>query len=335
MSKRTTTSPSRRTSAPAQASPTNKVKVTPKGAREFVITRSFNAPRTLVFDALSKPEMVKQWLNGPPGWSLSVCEIDLRVGGKYRYVWSNSAGKDMGMGMSGVYKEVTRPERIVNTEKFEPAWYPGEALSTLVLTEKKGTTLMTITARYDSKKTRDEILGSPMEGGLEFSYQELDALLATKSATASKVSSSRTSGKTKAGNALFTGVSEPETVDAYMKKLKHPLKPVAEQLRKLILGTDKSIGEGIYWNAPCFYFTGKMKPFDPKTYKRYIVGFNFFKQDTLRLIFLRGADVDNGKGLLTGDYKDGRRLVLFSSMAEVQKHEKEIKRIVKALVKNM
>ena len=128
----------------------SKVKVTAKGDREFVITRTFAAPRALVFDAFSKPEMVKQWLNGPPGWTLSVCEIDLRVGGKYRYVWSNSAGADKGMGMSGVYKEVKRPERIVNTEKFDPAWYAGEALSTMVLTEEKGITLMTITARLMS-----------------------------------------------------------------------------------------------------------------------------------------------------------------------------------------
>lgn len=325
MSKRSTTSPSRGTNTRAKASPTNKVKVTPKGAREFVITRSFDAPRELVFDALSKPRMVKRWLNGPPGWSMTTCTIDLRVSGKFRYVWRNQAGHNMGL--SGVYKEVVRPERIVNTEIFEPVWYPGEALSTTVLTEKMGTTLMTITARYDSRKIRDEILASPMEGGLEFSYQELDALLAAKSATGTK--------KTKPGNALFTGVSEPETVDAYMKKLKHPLKPVASHLRKVILGADKSIGEGIYWNAPCFYFTGHMKPFDPKTYKRYIVGFNFFKQDTLRLIFLRGADVQKKGDVLTGEYKDGRRLALFSRIADVKKSEKEIERIVKELVKNM
>lgn len=310
----------------------NKVKVTPKGDREFVITRSFNAPRELVFDAMSKPAMIKKWLNGPPGWSMTTCKVDLRVGGRYRYVWSNSAGADQGMGVSGVYKEVKRPERIVNTEQFEPAWYPGEALSTTVLTEKHGTTVMTVTARYDSRKIRDEILASPMEGGLEFSYQALDALLAAKE---KKTTSSRTSAKTKEGNALFTGISEPDAVDAYMKKLKHPLKPVAEQIRKLIRGADKSIGEGIYWNAPCFYYTGKMEPFDPKTYKRYIVGFNFFKQDTLRLIFLRGADVQKKGDILTGEYKDGRRLALFSSMADVKKHEKEIKRIIKELVKKI
>ena len=302
----------------------SKVKVTAKGDREFVITRTFAAPRALVFDAFSKPEMVKQWLNGPPGWTLSVCEIDLRVGGKYRYVWSNSAGADKGLGMGGVYKEVKRPERIVNTEKFEPAWYAGEALSTMVLTEEKGITLMTITARYGSKKTRDGILASPMEGGLEFSYQELDALLAKQGR-----------GKARKENALFTGTSEPATVDAYLKALKHPMRDVARQLRSIILGADKRIGEGIFWNAPCFYYTGDMEPFDPKTYKRYIVGFNLFKQDMIRLIFLRGAGVTDKSDLLSGDYKDGRRLALFSSLSDVKKREKDLTRIVKALVKNI
>ncbi|MBL7962576.1 MAG: SRPBCC domain-containing protein [Flavobacteriales bacterium] len=300
-----------------------KAKVTPKGTREFVITRSFNAPRELVFEALTKPAMVKRWLNGPPGWSLTVCKIDLRVGGRFRFVWSNSAGKDKGMSMSGVYKEVKRPERIVNTERFEPAWYPGEALSTTVLTEKKGVTLMKVTARYDSRKTRDAILSSPMESGLEFSYQALDALLEKQAR-----------GKGKKENALFTGTSEPQNVDAYMKKLKHPLKPAAEQLRKTILATDKTIGEGIFWNAPTFYFKGPMKPFDPKTYKRYIVGFNFFKEDVIRLIFLRGASVSDPHGALEGSYADGRRLMMIRSLDDLRKKEKDLKRIIKELIKN-
>ena len=322
MSKTQPASPARRTSTRTRSSASNRVKVTPQGDREFVITRSFAAPRALVFDAFSKPEMVKQWLHGPPGWTLSVCEIDLRVGGKYRYVWSNFSQADMGMG--GVYKEVKRPERIVNTEKFEPAWYAGEALSTMVLTEEKGITLMTLTARYGSKKTRDEILASPMEGGLEFSYQELDALLAKQGR-----------GKAKKENGLFTGTSDPDTVDAYMKTLKHPLRDVAKQLRSTIIGTHKAIGEGIFWNAPTFYFTGPMKPFDPKTYERYIVGFNFFKPDCVRLIFLRGAEVKDPNGILEGSYVDGRRLLLIRSLEDLQRKEKDLKRIIKELVKKV
>lgn len=303
-----------------------KVKVKAKGDREFVITRTFNAPRELVFDAMTKPALIKKWLNGPPGWTMTACKVDLRVGGKFRYVWKNQAGQ--GMALSGAYKEVKRPERLVNTELFDDPWYEGDALSTTVLTEKNGATLMTITARYDSKKIRDGILASPMEGGLEFSYQQLDDLV-------KKAASSGSGAKSKPGNALYHGISEPETVDAYMKKLKHPLHGAATELRRIILKADKRIGEGIFWNAPSFYFTGEMKPFDPKTYKRYIVGFNFLKQDTLRLIFLRGAEVKKHGGLLTGEYTDGRRLALFRSLAEVKKNEKALTAIVKELVKNI
>lgn len=308
----------------------NKVQIKPLGEREFVITRSFKAPRDLVFDAMTKPALIKKWLNGPPGWSMTACKVDLRVGGKFRYVWKNQNGQ--GMALGGVYKEIKRPERLVNTELFDDPWYEGDALSTTVLTEKNGVTLMTITARYESKKVRDGILASPMEGGLEFSYQQLEELVATP-----------LKSKATKGNALFTGVSEPETVDAYMKKLKHPLHGAVTELRRIILKADKRIGEGIFWNAPTFYFTGEMKPFDPKTYKRYVVGFNFFKQDTLRLIFLRGADVKmsssraGGKhgDLLEGDYKDGRRLAHFRSLDDVKKNEKVLTAIVKELVNNM
>ena len=301
------------------------VKVAPKGTREILITRSFNAPRAFVFDAFSKPAMVKQWLHGPPGWTMTTCRIDLRVGGKYRYAWRNHTGDTMAI--AGEYTEVSRPERIVNTERFEPAWYDGDALATMVLTEKAGRTLMRLTVRYASKKTRDEILASPMEGGLEFSYERLDQLLAAH--TGPKT----TKGGTE--NALYTGTSRPETVDAYMARVKHPLRDVAAELRRIILRADKRIGEGIFWNAPCFYYTGELDAFDPKTYKRYIVGFNFFKQDMLRLIFLRGASVKDPGGMLTGEYKDGRRLALFGSMADVRKREKDLQRIVKELVKHI
>src|SRR3982751_4030459 len=97
---------------------------------------------------------------------------------------------------------------------------------------------------------------------------------------------------------LSTKTSQPEKVDAFMIKLRHPLKDIAESLRRIILAADKSVGEDIYWNAPSFFFTGKMKPFKPKEYKRFIVVFNFFKKDCIRLIFLRGARVNDKSGLL-------------------------------------
>ena len=134
---------------------------------------------------------------------------------------------------------------------------------------------------------------------------------------------------------LTTGSSETEAVDDYIKKLKHPLKDLVVELRKFVLSIDKNIGEGIYWNAPTFYYTGKMKPFNPKDYKRYIAGLNFYKQDVIRMIFLRGADAKDPKGILEGDYKDGRRLVSLTGMDDLKAKELGLKNIVLQLLKGM
>jgi len=96
---------------------TGTLQVSTRGDREIVMTRDFAAPRQLVFDAFTKPELVRRWLLGPPGWSMPVCEMDFRVGGSYRYVWRHEKGQEMGMG--GVYREIVVPERIVSTEKFD------------------------------------------------------------------------------------------------------------------------------------------------------------------------------------------------------------------------
>jgi uncharacterized protein YndB with AHSA1/START domain len=150
--------------------------VTARGEREIIFTRAFNAPRRLVFDAYTKPELVKRWLLGPDGWSMPVCEIDLRAGGKYRYVWKNdSDGSEMGMG--GVYREVVKPERIVLTEIFDEAWYPGEAVDTIVLTEQDGTTMLTQTILYNSRATRNAVLKSPAQTGMAASYDKLEKFL--------------------------------------------------------------------------------------------------------------------------------------------------------------
>ena len=136
-------------------------------------------------------------------------------------------------------------------------------------------------------------------------------------------------------NNLAAGISEPGIVDAYLEKLRHPLLDMIHYLRQLILSADKSVGEGIYWNAPTFYYMGKMKPFDPKEYKRYIVGFNFFKQDTICLIFLRGADAADPKKLLSGEFKDKRKLLALQSMEDIKKIEADLKKIIKDLVKKI
>jgi uncharacterized protein YndB with AHSA1/START domain len=155
------------------------LKVAANGEREIVMTRAFDAPRRLVFEALTKPELVKQWLLGPPGWSMPVCEIDLRVGGKYRYEWHHTNGNHMGMG--GVFREIVVPERIVSTEQFDQAWYPGEAVGTFTLVEHAGKTTVTQTVLYNSRETRDAVLKSPMEEGVGHSYNVLEKLLASLS----------------------------------------------------------------------------------------------------------------------------------------------------------
>ncbi len=154
------------------------LQLTTPSDREIVMTRVFDAPRKLVFDAHTKPELVKRWLLGPPGWSMPVCEIDLRVGGRFRYVWRrDNDGTQMGMG--GVYREIVAPERIVNTEKFDEAWYPGEVVDTLVLVEQGGRTTLTQTMLCESRAARDVVLKSGMEKGVAASYDRLAELLAS------------------------------------------------------------------------------------------------------------------------------------------------------------
>ncbi|HEX2616333.1 MAG TPA: SRPBCC domain-containing protein, partial [Flavobacteriales bacterium] len=104
----------------------------------------------------------------------------LRVGGAYRWVWRNQAGDDMGMG--GTYREVKRPERIVSTEKFDQAWYPGEAVGTLVLHDDNGRTRMELTVEYESAEAREAVMRSPMASGLDAGYSSLDAFLTLQTA---------------------------------------------------------------------------------------------------------------------------------------------------------
>src|SRR5689334_4007390 len=149
-----------------------------RGDREIIMSRDFNAPRHLVFDAFTKPELIRRWLLGPDGWSMPVCEVDLRVGGKYRYVWRNdSNGQEMGMG--GVFREIDKPKRVINTEKFDEPWYPGEAVDTIEFAEKGGKTTVTQTVLYASKEARDGVLKSGMESGVSRSYERLEQLLAS------------------------------------------------------------------------------------------------------------------------------------------------------------
>lgn len=153
------------------------LKVTTPSDREIVMTRVFEAPRRLVFRALTEPELLKRWMGCTFGWSLTVCEIDLQVGGTYRYVWHGPNGAEMGM--RGIFHEIVEPERLVNTELFDESWYPGEAIVTTVLVEQAGRTTFTSTMCYESKEARDAVLKTPMEQGLAASYDQLAEVLAS------------------------------------------------------------------------------------------------------------------------------------------------------------
>ena len=153
------------------------LQITTPTEREIVMSRVFDAPRNLVFEAWTKPELLKRWLGARGGWSMVVCEVDLRVGGAYRFVWRGPDGAEMGMG--GVYREIAPPERLVATESFDDPWYPGEALDTTVLVEEGGKTTATTTVLYESEEIRDAVLESGMARGVAESYDVLAEYLAS------------------------------------------------------------------------------------------------------------------------------------------------------------
>ncbi|MFN8524170.1 MAG: SRPBCC family protein [Chloroflexota bacterium] len=168
---------------------THKLTFSAHGDREIRMVRKFNASAELVWQALTVPDLVKRWMSGMPGWELAICDIDLVVGGRYRYLWRCLPGGShpgMEMGMGGAYLEIERPIRLVHTERFDQAWYPGEAVITTDLTEHGGVTTMTATIKYESREARDGVLASPAESGVAMSYDRLEALLASQtSATGS------------------------------------------------------------------------------------------------------------------------------------------------------
>jgi uncharacterized protein YndB with AHSA1/START domain len=151
---------------------TGTLKVTTPTDREIVLTRVFDAPRRLVFDALSKPELLKRWF-GPRGWSLVVCEVDFKVGGGFRFVLRGPDGRQMGM--RGVYRELAPPERSIHMESFDD--YPGESQVTTVLVEQGGKTTLTATVLAASREARDAVIISGMEHGAAETYDRLAELL--------------------------------------------------------------------------------------------------------------------------------------------------------------
>lgn len=152
---------------------TGTLKVTTPSDREIVLTRVFDAPRQLVFDAFTKPELLKRWF-GPRGWSLVICEVDLRVGGSFRFVLHGPNGAKMGI--RGIYCEIVPPERSVHVESLDD--YPGESQVTTVLVEEDGRTTLTATVLYASQEVRDAVISYGMEHGAAESYDKLAELLA-------------------------------------------------------------------------------------------------------------------------------------------------------------
>jgi uncharacterized protein YndB with AHSA1/START domain len=146
--------------------------ITMPSDREVVMRRVFDAPRELLFDAYTKPEHLKHWLLGPEGWTMPVCEVDLRPGGAWHFVWRQADGNELEM--RGEYREVTPPARIVNTE----AWGWGgdwpETLNTVELAEEDGKTTVTTTIVYASKEARDAAVATGMKDGASVSYDRLE-----------------------------------------------------------------------------------------------------------------------------------------------------------------
>ena len=153
----------------------NTLKLETLGDREIIMTRAFDAPRRLVFEAFTRPDLMRRWLLGPLGWTMPICEVDLRVGGRYRYMWRNEKGTEMSA--SGVYREIVVPERIVASETFDPPWYPGECIISFSLRESGGKTTLTQTLQYESHAAREVVIQSPMESGVVTSYDRLEEML--------------------------------------------------------------------------------------------------------------------------------------------------------------
>ena len=151
--------------------------ITTPSDREARMTRVFAAPRELVFRACTEPALVSQWMLGPEGWTMPVCEIDLQPGGKWHHVWRKSSGTEMSM--TGTYLEVDPPARIVSTERWGPEW--PETTNTILFTERNGQTTLTTTILYPSKEARDIAMKTGMTDGATSSYNRLEAVLYTLS----------------------------------------------------------------------------------------------------------------------------------------------------------
>jgi uncharacterized protein YndB with AHSA1/START domain len=167
------------------------LKVTTPTDVQIVMTRSFAAPRSRVWRAMTTPDLVRRWMFTPPGWSWATCEMDVRVGGAYCWAWNGPDGR-IALTIRGTHTEVVAPARLVHTERMEMGpgagacggddccdAEPWELTATLDLKESGGRTDFTMTLRFPSKAARDAALASGMEQGVSAGYDALDRLLAT------------------------------------------------------------------------------------------------------------------------------------------------------------
>lgn len=164
-----------------------KAAVTLPSDSEVEVRRSFRAPRELVYRAYTEPGLTRRWMLGPPRWTMPVCDMDVRVGGRYTWRWRNES-ENQEFGFSGTYRELDPPSRIVHTEAFDPGTiggpYPtdGEAVITTTFEEEGGVTTVTTRMDFGSKEARDGAMATGMTDGMEQSYGLLDGLLAEKAA---------------------------------------------------------------------------------------------------------------------------------------------------------
>lgn len=158
-----------------------KSKVSLPSDTEVMVTRDFAAPAALVFRAHTEPELMRRWLTAMPGWTMPVCEMDVRVGGKYRWRWRNDEnGQEFGF--FGEFTEISPPSKLVHTQIYDPGEFGGDmgdgSLISVTLSERNGVTSMIWVMKFKTKDARDAAMSTGMTDGMEMSYGMLDGLVA-------------------------------------------------------------------------------------------------------------------------------------------------------------
>jgi uncharacterized protein YndB with AHSA1/START domain/uncharacterized protein YdhG (YjbR/CyaY superfamily) len=223
------------------------LKLTMPTARQVVLQRVFDAPRMLVFDALTKPALIKRWY-AMSGWSLVVCRVDLKVGGKWRYVMRRRDGHEVGQ--YGVYREIVPGERLVNTERWED-WDPGETLVTTELRERRGRTAMKVTIVLPSKEVREVILKGGLQDNIKQLYGRLDKVLAKMPGRVARPP--RRVAKRRAGSRE----TKPGIIDAYLARVPAEQRAALEKLRKTIMAAAPRAEECISYGLAAFRLDGR------------------------------------------------------------------------------